>query len=104
MSVEVASSPEYQREGDDLLKTIDIPLKTALFGGKIAVDTLYKEITLKVKEDTKNGQKFRVKEYGALNRKTQIKGDLYLLANVVLPPLDSLDRDLRASMEAKLPN
>ena len=104
LSVEVAASPEYTREGDDLVKSIDIPLKTALFGGKIAVDTLYKEITLKVKEDTKNGQKFRVKEYGALNRKTQNKGDLYLVANIVLPPVASLDSALRATMEANLPN
>ena len=103
LSVDVATSPEYSREGDDLIKTIDIPLKTALFGGKVIVDTLYKEITLKVKEDTKNGQKFRVKEYGALNRKTQVKGDLYLIANIILPPLASLDEGLRASMEAKLP-
>lgn len=103
LSVDVATSPEYVREGDDLIKTIDIPLKTALFGGKVIVDTLYKEITLKVKEDTKNGQKFRVKEYGALNRKTQVKGDLYLIANIILPSLASLDEGLRASMEAKLP-
>lgn len=102
LSVEVASSPEYQREGDDLIRTIDIPLKTALFGGKVAVDTLYKEITLKVKEDTKNGQKFRVKEYGALNRKTQIKGDLYLVANIILPSVASLDKELKAMMEDKL--
>lgn len=104
LSVEVASSPEYTREGDDLVKSIDIPLKTALFGGKIAVDTLYKEITLKVKEDTKNGQKFRVKEYGALNRKTQSKGDLYLVANIVLPPLASLDSSLKALLEEHLPH
>jgi len=103
LSVDVASSPEYSREGDDLVKTIDIPLKTALFGGKVVVETLYKEITLKVKEDTKNGQKFRVKEYGALNRKSQAKGDLYLVANIVLPSLASLDEALRASLEAKLP-
>lgn len=104
LSVEVASSPEYVREGDDLVKTIEIPLKTALLGGKVVVETLYKEITLKVKNDTKNGQKFRVKEYGALNRKTQVKGDLYLVANIILPSLASLDSDLVALMEAKLPN
>ena len=102
LTVDVAPSPEYVREGDDLVKTVDIPLKTALFGGKITTDTLYKEITLKVKEETKNGQKFRVKEYGALNRKMQTKGDLYLVANIVLPSLSSLDRDLKAMMEAKL--
>jgi len=103
LSVEVANSPEYVREGDDLVRTIDIPLKTALFGGKVVVETLYKEITLKVKEDTKNGQKFRVKEYGALNRKTQVKGDLYLVANVLLPSVESLEPSLKAMMETHLP-
>ena len=103
LSVEVANSPEYVREGDDLVRTIDIPLKTALFGGKVVVETLYKEITLKVKEDTKNGQKFRVKEYGALNRKTQVKGDLYLVANVLLPSVESLEPSLKAMMEIHLP-
>ena len=103
LSVEVAPSPEYAREGDDLLKTINVPLKTALFGGKVVVETLYKEITLKVKNDTKNGQKFRVKEYGALNRKSQVKGDLYLIANIVLPELATLSEDLKALMEEKLP-
>jgi len=103
LSVEVAPSPEYTRDGDDLVKSIDLPLKTALFGGKVVIETLYKEITLKVKEDTKNGQKFRVKEYGALNRKNQQKGDLYLVANIVLPPVESLDSELKTMMEAKLP-
>ncbi len=103
LSVEVASSPEYERDGNDLIKTIDIPLKTALFGGKVVVDTLYKEITLKVKENTKNNQKFRVKEYGVMDRKTQVKGDLYLKANIILPQLEELDSELKELMETKLP-
>ncbi|MDD3463637.1 MAG: DnaJ C-terminal domain-containing protein [Sulfurospirillaceae bacterium] len=103
LSVEVAPSPEYSREGDDLVKTIDIPLKTALFGGKVVVDTLYKEITLKVKNDTKNNQRFRVKDYGCINRKTQEKGDLYLKANIVLPLLEELDSELKTMMENRLP-
>lgn len=103
LSVEVANSPEYEREGNDLIKIIDIPLKIALFGGKVKVDTLYKEITLKIKEDTKNNQKFRVKEYGAVDRKSQIKGDLYLKANIILPSVASLDSDLVELMQEKLP-
>jgi curved DNA-binding protein len=103
LSVEVATSPEYERDGNDLVKVIDIPLKSALFGGKIKVATLYKEITLKIKEDTKNNQKFRVKDYGAMDRKTQVKGDLYLKANIVLPKIESLDADLLKLMQEKLP-
>jgi len=103
LSVEVSESPEYRREGDDLVKSIDIPLKSALFGGKIKVDTLHKEITLKIKAGTKNNQKFRVKEYGAVNRKAGTKGDLYLQANIITPAIDALDKDLVKLMEEKLP-
>lgn len=103
LSVEVALSPEYERDGDDLEKNIDIPLKTALFGGKISVQTLEKEITLKVGQNTKSNQRFRVKGYGVMNRKTQQKGDLYLKANIVLPSVDSLDDELIKAMKEHLP-
>jgi len=103
LSVEVSESPEYEREGSDLIKVIDIPLKIALFSGKIKVETLYKEITLKIKAGTKNNQKFRVKEYGAMNRKAGTKGDLYLKANIINPNIEDLDEDLVKLMEDKLP-
>ncbi len=103
LSVEVSESPDYERAGSDLVKVIDIPLKSALFGGKIKVETLYKEITLKVKAGTKNNQKFRVKEYGAMNRKAGIKGDLYLKANIIIPNVEDLDEDLLKLLEDKLP-
>ena len=102
LSVEVSESPEYERTGSDLIKIIDIPLKYALFGGKVKVETLYKEITLKIKEGTKNNQKFRVKEYGSMNRKSGTKGDLYLKANIIVPSIEDLDEDLVKLMEEKL--
>ncbi len=102
IQVEVASSDEYERKGDNLYKTFNVPLKEALFGGKIAVDTPEKEVSLKVPQNTKNGQKFRLKGTGVADRKTAMKGDLYLIANVVLPDVDTLDSELKAMIEAKL--
>jgi curved DNA-binding protein len=102
IQVEVAASNEYERKGDNLYKTFDVPLKEALFGGKIAVDTPEKEVSLKVPQNTKNGQKFRLKGKGVADRKTAMKGDLYLVANVVLPDVDTLDNELKAMIEAKL--
>ncbi len=102
IQVEVASSDEYERKGDNLYKTFDVPLKEALFGGKIAIDTPEKEVSLKVPKNTKNGQKFRLKGKGVADRKTAMKGDLYLVANVVLPDVDTLDDELKAMIEAKL--
>jgi curved DNA-binding protein len=103
LKIVVASNPEYIREGDDLVKSFDVPLHAALFGDKIAIQTLQKEIKLKVPKNTKNGQRFRVKEMGALNRKTKVRGDLYLKANIVLPNVDDLDKDLAEMMKEKLP-
>ena len=103
LKITVASNPEYVREGDNLVKSFDVPLYAALFGEKIAIKTLDKEIKLKVPKNTKNGQRFRVKEMGAMNRKTKVRGDLYLKANIVLPNVDELDEDLVKLMKEKLP-
>lgn len=103
LNIKIASTPEYERDGDNLIKTFDVPLHAALFGDKISIDTLEKEINLKVPQNTKNGQRFRVKEMGAMNRKTQQKGDLYLKANIVLPNVDELDDELVAMLKEKLP-
>jgi curved DNA-binding protein len=103
LTIKVAPSPEYERVGDDLIKTIDVPLYAALFGDKINVKTLEKEIKLKIPKNTKNNQKFKVKEMGAINRKTKQRGDLYLKVNIVLPNVDDLDKDLVELMKEKLP-
>ena len=103
LHIQIAANPDYTREGDDLVKTFDVPLAAALFGGKVPVQTLEKEITLKVPQNTKNNQRFRVKEMGVMNRKTKVRGDLYLKANIVLPQVDTLDARLVEMMKEKLP-
>jgi curved DNA-binding protein len=103
LRIDVAPNPEYEREGDNLVKTFNVPLYAALFGGKVSIQTLEKEVTLKVPENTKNGQRFRLKEMGVLNRQSSIRGDLYLKANIVLPPVDKIDPELVEAMKKSLP-
>jgi len=103
LKITVAPNPEYIRENDDLIKTFDVPLYAALFGEKISIKTLEKEIKLKIPKNTKNGQRFRVKEMGAMNRKTKTRGNLYLEANIILPNVDELDKELVDIMKEKLP-
>lgn len=102
LKVSVAPHPQYNQEGDDLTKKFDLPLKTALFGGKVEIETLQKTITLKVPKNTKNAQRFRVKELGAINRKTKVYGDLYLEANIILPDCDSIPSELKNALEKYL--
>ncbi|MCX6061456.1 MAG: J domain-containing protein [Campylobacterales bacterium] len=103
LRIDISVNPEYEREGDNLVKTFSVPLYAALFGGKVAVQTLDKEVTLKVPENTKNGQRFRLKEMGVMNRQSGVRGDLYLKANIVLPAVDKMDADLVEQMKKSLP-
>ena len=104
LQVKVAESSEYKIQDNVLMKSITIPLKVALFGGKIKVQTPYKELNLTIPQNTKNNQKFRVKEQGLKNRKSSVVGDLYLIANIENPSVDSLDSALVAMMKDRLPN
>ncbi len=103
LNIHIATNSDYEREGDDLVRVFDVPLHAAIFSGKVPVQTLEKEITLKVPQNTKSGQRFRVKEMGVINRKSKKRGDLYLKANIVLPALDELDEELVEMMKEKLP-
>ncbi|MCL4431850.1 MAG: DnaJ domain-containing protein [Epsilonproteobacteria bacterium] len=103
LKIDISPNPEYEREGDTLVKTFNVPLYAALFGGKVSVQTLEKEVTLKVPENTKNGQRFRLKEMGVVNRQSGARGDLYLKANIVLPSVASIDTELVEQMKKTLP-
>ncbi len=102
LKINIAPSNEYKRDGETLTKQFDLPFKTALFGGKVEIKTIHKNITLKVPQNTKQNQKFRAKELGVLNRKTKIKGDLYLEANIILPKLEDLSHGLVTLLEKEL--
>lgn len=103
LRIDISPNSEYEREGDNLVKTFNVPLYAALFGGKVVIQTLEKEVTLKVPENTKNGQRFRLKEMGVVNRQSNVRGDLYLKANIVLPAVDKIDADLVEQMKKSLP-
>lgn len=103
LRIDVGQNSEYEREGDNLVKTFNVPLYAALFGGKVSIQTLEKEVTLKVPENTKNAQRFRLKEMGVMNRQSNVRGDLYLKANIVLPVVDKIDPALVEQMKKSLP-
>ena len=103
ITLKVQEDDQYTRDGDDLTLSFNVSLHQALFGGKVEIETLYKTITLKVPQNTKQNQRFRVKEQGVMNRKTKQLGNLYLKANIVLPKLEEIPEDLQELMKEKLP-
>jgi curved DNA-binding protein len=82
----IHNNTSFQRVGNDLYTTIDIPLYTAVLGGEKVIDTLSGKIKLKVAEGTQNGSKIRIKGKGFPVHKQEGKfGDLFVTYNVIIP-------------------
>lgn len=103
LTINIESSAEYERDGDDLIKDALIPLKTMLFGGKFEVKTYKKDVSIKIAPNSKTGTKIRLKGYGVINRKSGLYGDLYLRTRVELPNTETLDPELVQMLQEKLP-
>ncbi|GAA7815006.1 DnaJ family protein [Helicobacter pylori] len=102
LQIHIEEDEIYKREKDDIIQIFDLPLKTALFGGKIEIATWHKTLTLTIPPNTKAMQKFRIKEKGIKNRKTSHVGDLYLQARLILPKTETLSNELKALLEKEL--
>ncbi|GAA7803135.1 DnaJ family protein [Helicobacter pylori] len=102
LEIHIEEDEIYRREKDDIIQIFDLPLKTALFGGKIEIATWHKTLTLTIPPNTKAMQKFRIKDKGIKNRKTSHVGDLYLQARLILPKTETLSNELKALLEKEL--
>lgn len=82
----IKPDPRFNRKGNDLYTNIDIDLPTALLGGETIVDTLTGKINVKIKPETQNGAKIRLKGKGfPVYKKDGEFGDLYAEIHVKLP-------------------
>ena len=86
ITVLVDADPVFERKGNDLFLDHDIDLYTAMLGGDSMVNTLSGNLKVKIKPDTQNGTKLRLKGKGfPVYRKKDQHGDLFVRINVKLP-------------------
>lgn len=85
--VKLATDKRFTREGDNLRSEVEIPLLTALLGGKVAITTPTGRVELTIPAETQQGKVFRLRGQGMpkLKSKSGERGDLLAKANVVLP-------------------
>jgi len=82
----IANDSRYKRQGNDLYVNETIGLYTAVLGGDVTIDTLSGKIKLKVKPETQNGTKTRLKEKGfPVYKKEGEFGDLYITYTIQIP-------------------
>jgi len=82
----IANHSIFKRLGNNLYATIDLDLYTAVLGGEIILDTLNGQVKLKVKPETQNGSKVKLKGKGFPVYKNEGQfGDLLLTYSIRIP-------------------
>lgn len=82
----ISNHPKMKRLGNDLYKTADLDLYTAVLGGEITLDTLNSKVKLKVKPGTQNGSKVKLTGKGfPLYKNEGHYGDLFVTYFIQIP-------------------
>lgn len=87
----------YERVDDDIYITLPLTIPEATLGCKKEIPTPYGNIFLTIPEGTNTDDKLRVKGKGITNVTTKKKGDLYIVAKVIIP--DKLSREQKKLIE-----
>jgi molecular chaperone DnaJ len=75
ITLRVEPHPFFRRDGDDIEIAVPVRIDEAGLGTKIEVPTIDGRALLKIPQGTKNGQKFRLREKGVLNARSNKRGD-----------------------------
>ena len=82
----IANHSIFKRLGDNLYATVELDLYTAVLGGEIILDTLNGKVKLKVKPETQNGSKVKLKGKGFPVYKNEGQfGDLLVTYSIRIP-------------------
>lgn len=86
LRVNVRPHPRFERDGDDLRVTVDVPVVDAVLGGEARVPTLKgKALALTVPAGTQGGRVFRLAGQGMPRRQGSGFGDLHAQVRIVVP-------------------
>lgn len=101
----ITNDTNFKRDGNNLYTTKPIDLYTAVLGGEITAETFTGKVKLKVKPETQNGTKVKLKGKGfPVYKKEGVYGDLYITYQVKIPGnLSAKEKELFEEL-AKLSN
>ncbi len=85
LKVVLMNDPLYQRDGDDLVRNVNIDVYTAILGGKITITTLKGDVSVPIKPQTQNNSTLRLKGLGMPHYGKEGSGALLLKIQILLP-------------------
>ena len=99
ISTKVEEHPFFHRDGDNIEIRVPVAVWEASLGAKVEVPTIDGRTLLKIPQGTANGQRFRLREKGVLNSRTNQRGDQIVEVSIVAPdPRDERTRELLREM------
>jgi len=99
LTIDVMPHATFRIEGDDLVRTVDVPAWDAALGGPTTVDTLHGPVTLKLPPGISSGQRLRLRKKGLTRQKGKDnRGDLLVEIMITVP--QSLTTAQREHFEA----
>jgi curved DNA-binding protein len=103
ITVRVKPDPRFERHGADLRTELPLTLAEALLGAEVPVPTPTGSVKLRIRPNTQNGQEIRLTGRGLPKRGSSARGDLVVVARVVLPKLDEAQREQLAAVLGAAP-
>ena len=78
--------PVFKRNGDDLTRTLEIPVIDAILGGTATVETINgKKLTVKINPGTDDGHLIKFSGYGMPKYGTNVYGNMYCEIKLKMP-------------------
>lgn len=86
LRVTVTEKTGFERKGNDVYTTVNVPFSTAVCGGEAVIKTLYGNVICKIREGTQSGSKIRLRGKGMpLMKNPSQKGDQYAVVQIQVP-------------------
>ena len=83
--IEEIPSPDFVRDGNDLIYNLSIPVTTALLGGSVEVPTIDSRVKIKIEAGTQAGKVLRLRGKGLPEVNGYGHGDILIVVDLKIP-------------------
>lgn len=97
LEFKVKSHPIFERDGEDVYLQLPLTITDAVLGCKKEIPTLYGNVKISIPEGSTTGDKHRIRGKGIPDLHDGVKGDMYVVLNVVIP--NKLDKEQKKLFE-----
>lgn len=84
VEISVEKHKDFNRDGNNLIYNLNIPVTTLFLGGKVEIPTLENNVAITIKNNSKVGEILRLRGKGLSDQRGN-KGDLLIIININIP-------------------